>query len=440
MMIGLLLALAPSVPAHAAEPEIRPLLVILMEREDGTPLAYDEWHYAGLVFGGELPNVVDYFSAISRDRFTFESAGVIRVRDRTDSNFVDRAGGGEGTTATRLRALMLAHDAGFEFEDHDADGDGTVATEELGVLVIDNYSEGLGQTGTPPCVVHPDGTEVCTAVALTGHRSRFVNYAHELSHLVSTIDLYGASCHSLRATLMSCTASNSGSDGLETYHLDPWHRSWLGWDVSEVVIDPSTDGSATLAPMTRAGLGPGTEKVVLPRPRSDEYLIFEYRPDDEDYDGDVRPGGIMAWYVQESEDGRPINVESLTVEDGTDAAVFTLQPVDCVGDPMDPQSRGRIDRGYEPGSSYRFRWLDGSDTTLLVTFGEVAGDGTVDVTWERSLLLGDYSEAPRPQRSSSSTLCSVSSVAVPGGWALVTLLGLRRRRERGRQADSTPTS
>jgi hypothetical protein len=147
----------------------RPLLVILVQKDASTPLAHSSAWYTTRIFGPAYPNIPDYFSTISKGKFTFSMAKVMSVVDRTDSTFTKRAYGSltpTGNDPKRLRDLMLADDAGFSFASYDTNGDGKVSATELAVLAIDNSSVGSGQTQSPGCVTHPSGVQVCSDVSL----------------------------------------------------------------------------------------------------------------------------------------------------------------------------------------------------------------------------------------------------------------------------------
>lgn len=388
--------------------DTRPLLVILLARDGDTPLFGSEAFYRDKIFGPGDPNVTSYFDAVSKGRFNYVEADVVSVVDSFDPSFLARAGatGMNGTTGTRLRSLMLADDAGFDFSEYDADGDGTVRADELAVLTIDNYSGGLGQDWGVPCVDH-GGVQVCPRVALAGHRSSLMNFAHELSHQIGSIDIYGTGCHSSGATLMSCTASSVGSLDENTWLLDPWHRAEFGWTASGYVGGAS--GSVALSPVstiTGPFSTPGQERLVLQRPGTNERLIFEHRRRVGAYDDDVVREGIFAWYVDTDGAGRLMQIPSLT--SGTDASLFTLAPDGCHADPSDIDSRGRTAPGYAPGSSYRFRWADGTDTGMLFTIGALQADGTMSVSWSTNF------NAPSCPEPSALPDLVVESIAAAG--------------------------
>lgn len=384
----------PAVRAVNVTHDTRPLLVIMLAKNASSPLALTEAQYRQKFFGPTDPNMNGYFDASSKGRFKYVEADIVSVVDRNDAAFLARAGatGASGTYATRLRSLMLADDAGFPFEDYDENGDGQVTTDELAVLTIDNYSEGAGQTGGTACVPHPGGVNVCTSVSLAGHRASLMTYAHELSHQFGTIDVYGASCHSTWYTLMGCTPG--AGTNMATTNLDPWHRERLGWTASGTWAAGS--GSVSLSPVasiTGPFTAPGQERLIVTRPGTYEQLIFEHRRRIGPYDADVAREGLVVWYVNSDGAGNTKIIPSLTDEDGFDMSLFALSPEACIGDPSNPDSRGRSTRGYAEGSTYRFRWADGTDVGKTFVVGTRQANGTLPISWTTSSTAPSCPEA-----------------------------------------------
>ncbi|HEX2677885.1 MAG TPA: hypothetical protein VHM19_14630 [Polyangiales bacterium] len=368
----------------------RPMLLITM-RKDATPLVHTQAFFEQRVFGPGYPNVKDFYSAASKNRFTFHKVGSVQVQDRPTDAALNTAAGVTSTMKVsdqrRARARQLAYEAGFRFKPYDANNDGRVDDSELLVLEIDNYDDGGAQTGGVPCVKEADGSTVCNSVSATGQKSELMNYAHEISHLLGATHLYGAwdqgVCNSYMETPESCTAGPS--EGSAVYHFDPWNRRNWGWTAREFISNVSTSGSAKLAPVstiTSALPAPPYELVQLKRGgTSTESLMIEYRKADATYDRDVAAQGIVFWYLKEGSSGGVASVVSLTDSTKRDQGHFVLQSDRCVGDPMDIASRGETDLDTVSGGTYRFKWEDGTDTGLLFSVGNVASDGTITVSW-----------------------------------------------------------
>lgn len=356
----------------------RPLLVVLMSRP-GTSLAHDATWYRDK----KLAYVQDYFLKLSRRQFTFNVVSVVSVVDDTS---VDAAAGvvsgDSDTTKTRKRARYLAGKQGFNFAAYDGNGDGKVTTSELTILSIDNYSEGSAQTGTPACT-QVNGTSVCSAVSLVGHRSRMMNYAHELSHTLTPTsrDLYGASCLSQGATLMSCTGGSDENDNSAAF-LDPWHRAQYDWTGSSFTSGNTTGGWIDLY-----GVGHGSgkyETLTIVSPGGSDAVTFELRSGYTYSSEDNKAVGLFAWY-QIGYTRSPYNIASLTVANGRDPSLFTVGPASsCVLDPNSSQSRGKV-TDLNAGE-YSIAWWDGGGATSVYIdrgYDSQSGYGYYRIAWDQ---------------------------------------------------------
>jgi len=354
----------------------RPVLLILRQKDAATPLIESSAAYRKRFFGPGFPDVADYFDTISNKKFAIKEAGTVSVIDHSDAAFDKRAGAdlipGDKNVLqrSRLRALMEADDAGFDFDAFDKNGDGTVSADELMVISVENTSDTSAQTGWPPCVKHPSGVKVCTGVTVIGHKSNVLNFAHELTHQLGPLDVYGTSCLSFDLSLMSCTRESAVDP---VYYLDPWYRGKLGWLHQD--HQGASAGSVTLLSASHDG---GGSRLALHRDGNDEELDFELREDD-GYDANVRTPGVHAWYADTAQNGYPRAITGVTGT-GVDQALFNLAPTGCYGDPNNVQSRG-ASGALTPGASYRFRWADSSDTGWLVSIGPIKNHA-VTITWE----------------------------------------------------------
>jgi hypothetical protein len=105
------------------------------------------------------------------NQFRFGEAGVVTVQD--DESLDGAAGVTTSDTdplqRKRKRVRYLAGQAGFDFQDYDANGDGRVETHELTIIGVDTDSENAGQYNVPGCT-SVGGVSVCSGVAMAGHR------------------------------------------------------------------------------------------------------------------------------------------------------------------------------------------------------------------------------------------------------------------------------
>ncbi len=328
----------------------RPLVVLLLQARPGegkTPaLIHNAAYFDRLLFGSNYPNIVNFYKVNSyysdRDKrgMTWRKAAILGpVVDTTPAD-KDRF--------LTVQGMIAA--AGFDFAAYDRNRDGTVSERELGILVVDNFGDWGGQSSAYPGCVKVRGRSnggkkinVCSGVSNVSQKATFATFAHELSHQLGTIDIYGSSCLSMGLSLMSCTGGTGNPDS--TYILDPWHRSRLGW------LKPR------IYPMTRAGAADLREPSQLygqpynggpiilydPRRGTNEFFMVEFRerqrtgprassPDNAyGYDADAPENGVAVWHVK------------------TDAAGNLLQIPDRI-----PESRNhKCGDKDEDGSNYR---------------------------------------------------------------------------------------
>jgi M6 family metalloprotease-like protein len=370
---------------------LRRLLVVLVDAAPGRPVAHTAAEYRQRLFGPGYPNLSDYFGAISNRSMTVVEAGLVHgtAHPSDDTAFWKRAqvpaDEKDAAQIGRYATLQIAEDAGFDFSQWDFDGDGVVRRDELAILQIDSVNDGGGQTGTIGCTKH-SGVQVCATVSLTAHRGELMLYAHELLHQINySVDVYGVS-QGLNVGLTTMSATGS-IDRDYLYYLDPVHRSLAGWETRLMPILGSSSGSLQLASVADPSTG-GNRGLVLSHRGStqSEYLYFEYRrPLANSYDRDVPKAGVYAWLVRlnDSNDA-PDMVPALSAPGKVEEALFLLAPERCIGDPASAGSRGGV-RPLAVGGSYRFRWLDGTDTGLLFHVDSDQGSfASRSVSWEPS--------------------------------------------------------
>jgi len=115
----------------------RPLLVILVQDPGMPRLAHDASYYDRLIFGplgGGRPedrSVIGYYAEVSNGNFLWTRAGVVGPL----SMDLSRATGG---TLRSIGVQAAGEAGGFDYSRLDRNRNGTVAADELGVLVISN--------------------------------------------------------------------------------------------------------------------------------------------------------------------------------------------------------------------------------------------------------------------------------------------------------------
>jgi M6 family metalloprotease-like protein len=388
---------------------VKPLLVIIIEAQGLESIAHDDNFYRSRIFGLFERSVMGYFWTVSRGNFTYREAAIVRIADDNSPEVRQAAGvveyvdennkGDRQGEAIRKRARYLAGSV-FDYAAYDANNDGQVTRNELAILVIDNYSNGGGQTSHPACRDAINGVNVCASVSGVGHRADETTMAHELAHQQApyAIDLYGYdACYSQGKTLMSCTGAEPSS-GPRAFLLDPYHRAKFGWHGPSMTASARHAGNKYIVSAIQ---NPWNENEVLTVTSSlgDEAIHFEYRgPYTSHYDDQAN--GLYVWYSRLDDKGNPLTIPALrpkreddkSDKDPTDRAFFTLLPSECRFLPNDIKSRGK-GRGLAAGE-YSMVWESGTTTFFIDIVRFDDGSIYYEISWNDGGNSGRKCDGP----------------------------------------------
>ncbi|MBU9762538.1 hypothetical protein FR943_01555 [Mycobacterium sp. TNTM28] len=282
----------------------RPLLIVLAEYSDFPP--FSDYHppnyYPDLAFGTPAPpfgganpaSLREYFSENSDRRFRFEDIGV--VGPLAMGEWVPGLGDKPEIRWRTILDLVPQE----TFAGLDVNNDDEITAEELCVVIFENYHVPgnpaqpanrdnyavLKMIGNPP-----QPTELTVHVAGAGPLTPFYQIAHELSHSLGTIDLYGYGGNYL-LTLMS--GYSFDADDQVPVHLDSWHKLHLGW-IEPKIRDMAAAGSEVVGTQSNGS-------IILwdTARRENEYFLFERRGPNlpgRTYDSGVAGDGVLVWRV-----------------------------------------------------------------------------------------------------------------------------------------------
>jgi M6 family metalloprotease-like protein len=309
--------------------------VVILGQYSDLALSQSRDAYHNLFFGATGKTIAGYFRENSHGQFQWTNGGVVgpytpvnnpnSIVDESTFNCAldwrDARGNqlcqGTLATAASTEAATLVwagspSGGNIDFALFDRDRNGTVTGSELGLVFTGPapFAAG-GQTSgfcpnvtvsTDPAMSRDGGVRVCLSRSGVAEfrGPSFDLLAHEISHMLGTIDVYGSACLSDRLSLMSCsdfTASEA------SFHLDPWHKTQLGWERARIYS--VTDPGAT-AELRTASFAGDPRPVILfdPRLGKNEYFIVEYRMP-QGYDGSIadQAGGVAVWHVRTNPDG-----------------------------------------------------------------------------------------------------------------------------------------
>jgi len=320
----------------------RPLLLIVanfagetVQNADGTtvpaPLPQDAAYYSNMVFNvSQYPSVNGYFSAISNGRFSWTLAGVVSLNfpaSQQDSAWPGPGGdpGHDQPYCSNIVYQAMASGQ-FNFKAFDANGDGHITEDELGIIILGNDFTGERDTGGP--VTSPDGSYDWGRGDDTVGTSRvvdtpFITWCEEFEETLGPTDIYGANCFSYTLTPQSCEPDWQ-THYWYLYYLDPWQRMAVGW-CSPRMVSMATGGVVTI-PAAQAG--DPTAPVILydPAHGTSEFWILEYRtqtsPYGSGYDANAGYyaeaatngyGGLAVWHIQQDSSHNLLTLASNSV-------------------------------------------------------------------------------------------------------------------------------
>ncbi len=276
----------------------RPLAIVLVNSpEPNAPRfdASDRTRVFNQLYKGRH-QVPDMFESMSNDRFSWKSSGVYGPVNATVGN----CGGPDEETKRRGREQLREQGMKALLDipgnnRFDTDSNGTIDTSELAVFVIYScppVSEGgiTGSASVRGINVSSNGLRYKGSVASGGPSVNFVTVAHELAHLLGTIDLYGErrDCRCWGVSLM-------GSTGTKVRSLDPVHRFLLGWIEPEFVNMRTTNHHS----FNHSRSEPVYRLLYDPEQGTREFFLTEIRNSGSTYEEGVPDSGhgLLVWRV-----------------------------------------------------------------------------------------------------------------------------------------------
>ena len=343
-------------------------------------------------------SLTGYFLENSGGRFGWVRAGQGLVGPVSMGAFPDALISNPEQRAANI-LMRVSQSNSIRLTDQDLNNDGTVAFDELCVLIVENYdrpnpAQPANRPNNPIQVsefsfggVIIITKTVSVQVAFVGARTPFYQIAHESSHslgLGATSDLRGYGEQNNLLTLMSGYSFNS--DDQRSVHLDAFHKHVLGWTDARV-YSLTTPQEVTI-PVTHAARLDAPVLLWDPGRGTDSYFLLEYRtpnaPQGLAYDDAVAgsgPGivqeGLAIWRVPGIPSGGRVT-EHLGSTDLRPAGSTLWQP-------------GQI--------TPELAWLDGTPTGTRIRVGPIdhQGGAIQAAWWSNRLPLFIYGVHPDGQ-------------------------------------------
>lgn len=181
------------------------------------------------------------------------------------------------------------------------------APQPPGTIPFYSWYADIGDDGgvtrpTSPGRVPAGSVSVEVDASSVGEYTNADTTIHEVFHTLGAADVYGASCNNTGYTIMACPVGFS--EGLDTLHIDPYHKMKLGWLKPQI----RTVTGRGIASLAGAGLpGPDINKAILvydPARGKREYFLLEHRFRQSRFPSPIPPGftGLYSWWSPSRED------------------------------------------------------------------------------------------------------------------------------------------
>jgi M6 family metalloprotease-like protein len=329
----------------------RPVLTMMVEYQDlhfRDP--HDSDYFIDLLFDGTR-NLDGYMDVVSQGNLTLSNAGVIgpiRLPQTFEcAHRRDTCATNDGASFLKAYAdaLLRPEMASFDFARYDRDRNGQVTDDELLVILISALdppaSGGINRSFPGGCTAtQTTGVQLCSDMAIIGESTGFATIAHELTHTLGTIDLYGARIrNNNNMTLMAGTVF-SVEDLHHFYHLDPWHKMRLGWVKPRIhlVAPGGKTEQFTLSVPVRSASSTNAPLVLFDPSRVSgdyiEYFVLEFRNPQRSaatsYDAHAADAGVFVWQVRQHKTNHGAWTRPAFVEAGTNGRLDSTRAGDDV--------------------------------------------------------------------------------------------------------------
>ncbi|MBC8180597.1 T9SS type A sorting domain-containing protein [candidate division KSB1 bacterium] len=376
-------------PFNEVKPVVgdHPLLVICWDPHRPTDPAPSKTDVENLIFGSK-PSVRDYFKVNSHNLFFMNNADVKGWYNANkpadhywgpeDTGDSDGDGWISGHVEKWAEAVRKANPT-FDFASFDKNGDGTLQTDELGVLMVIPQNSPFGTVRVPLGRQHPineplivDGVIIpLIAEAYIGSPPDMGLVAHELSHLYLNLpDMYFNFFFPYAAGVYSLM----DADYIDN-HIDPFHKIRLGW------IQPAIVWEDACVPIEAVETSHVAFILHDPKHGVGEYFIVENRCPNLKYDSNLPDKGLAVWHIMEEPDiyknlpapagVNPGDWATIGANDWGRRVIRMIRPL--YGPPFD-NSKALWD-GSDPATGYdvELSWHDGTPANIAIRNISAAG-------------------------------------------------------------------
>lgn len=307
-------------------------LIVIMVDFNNVAGTYSPESFESLFFSSTTKSVADYYNEVSYGNFKIApaadtygmNAGIIGWL-RLNQNHPDCENAIDSTSCyeTLVSSAVNAANPYINFSSFDTNGDNSISTDELSIIIIAaGYEEAYGAAPGPGVWAHQ--WQLSTPLTLDGktikhyaifgekqdsHQATIGVMVHELGHLMLDLpDLYDIEGHSSGIgyfELMSkgawCKSASDNYSGQTPVHLSAWSKEYAGF----VTPTATTDQKGVSFPAVSES---STVIVKAPTQNANEYFLIENRYMS-GYDAGLQGclkgsptegGGLAIWHVDKS--------------------------------------------------------------------------------------------------------------------------------------------
>lgn len=336
----------PSIPPMASSPSsVKNVLSILWDPHRPDHPAPSKSSVENLI-SGATGSLVDYYRNQSGGKVEIRIAGALgwydadKLADHYWNHPVDANDGFTSGHVEKWAEAIRKADLDFNFSTYDTNGDGILATDELGILIVIPQNSTFGTVRDVFAQETPiskslivDGVAIRQiSEVYMGATTNFGVFAHEEGHLLFKFpDMYEAMPPAGKYSLMDAGYSN--------VQLDPYQKYWQGWLTAREI---TTDGYYSVNDVQNY-----REVLKITKPGDPkEFFLIENRQRGS-YDINILDTGIVVWNIYDERTG--------------DWGRDNIRIINPTG--ADSAWHGP---GGTNGYDLKLKWRDGSDSRIII--------------------------------------------------------------------------
>ena len=371
-------------PQALAVPRQQKLLTVLVDYTD-IAFTYSDSSFQTRIYGASN-SVKDYFLDNSYGQFTIAAAtesygssndGVVHVtRSRTHPN----QGDDRDVSRAEARDIVSLTDSYVNYANYDANGDGSVSSDELAIMIIvAGYELSYGSPPAPNVWGH--AWDFASALTLDGvelrpytmfgekhseHQATIGIMVHELGHLMLGLpDLYDTDDSSAGIGDWGVMGSGEWTQAGTWQGDSPAHMSAWSKVSTNFTLPQDIGGNLSGVSLAKADSNEAAKRIWIDKYKLRQYFLVENRQKS-GYDAGLPGSGLLIWHIDENVDGNANESHKLIDVEEADGKT-QLDANSNNGDGGDPFPGTSNNRSFNDASTPNSRDYLGAATQIAVT-------------------------------------------------------------------------